>query len=91
VARLVALSAFQQLGYTKTQAEILEAAAVSVAFATGLSLDEAEIAVRDLVQGIGCEPYRSQRAEAEEARIEGRYGTYDPEPWSGHIPTWPHA
>jgi hypothetical protein len=73
--RLVALSAFQQLGYTKTQAEILEAAAVSVAFATGLSLDEAEIAVRDLVQGIGCEPYRPQRSDPD--------GT--------HIPTWPYA
>ena len=32
-----------------------------------------------------------RREETMEAKAEGRYGTYDPEPWSGHIPTWHYA
>ena len=39
-----------------------------------------------------------RREETQEARAEGRHGTYDPEPWCDpetargyHIPTWPYA
>lgn len=58
MARIIALSAFRQLGYTQTQAEQLEAAAVLLAAATGIYLDRAETEVRDLVEGLGVEAYR---------------------------------
>ena len=59
--RLIALSAFRQLGYTPTQAEQLEAAAVLLAAATGVYLDRAETEMRDLVQGLGVEAYRPSK------------------------------
>lgn len=58
MARIIALSAFRQLGYTQTQAEQLEAAAVLLAAATGLSLDHAETEVRDMAESLGPKPTR---------------------------------
>lgn len=58
MARIIALSAFQQLGYTRIQAEQLEAAAVLLAAATGLTLDQAETDIRDLAESLGPKPIR---------------------------------
>jgi hypothetical protein len=58
MARIIALSAFRQLGYTQPQAEQLEAAAANLAAATGISLDRAETDIRDLAETLGPKPVR---------------------------------